>query len=86
MQNQTKPARNMKHDMPAQRSSAEMLKPVAATTENAKYLHPVLHVSVIDDLQDFLLLDGQFVWLRGLGTGTEISPPDYLHVLTCKVE
>lgn len=30
------------------------------------YLHPVLHVSIIDDLQDFLLLDGQFIWLRSL--------------------
>lgn len=30
------------------------------------YLDPVLHVSVINDLQDFLLLYGQFIGLRRL--------------------
>lgn len=33
-----------------------------------EYLDPVLHVPVINDLQDFLLLDGQFVGLRRLET------------------
>lgn len=35
---------------------------------NVSYLDPVLHVSVINDLQDLLLLDGEFIWLRRLQT------------------
>lgn len=32
------------------------------------HLDPVLHVAVVNDLQDFLLLDGQFIGLRRLET------------------
>lgn len=41
--------------------------------EFVEYLDPVLHVAIINDLQDFLLLNGQFIGLRRLETRKQIS-------------
>lgn len=41
----------------------------AVLSVKGAHLDPVLHVAIIDDLQDFLLFDGQFIRLRRLETG-----------------
>lgn len=56
------------------------------------HLDPVLHVSIVNDLQDFLLLDGQFVWLRCLETNKQDQSvclyknkmKKELHLISCR--